>query len=346
MNHPLNRRLYAEWETKRAILLTWPHSNQDWTIPLEAIESEYGHFVRQLQRVVPVKIVAQDPAHVVHIQELGTFNPSLCEFYIHPTNDVWVRDNGPIAIEEAGTPILLDFNFNGWGQKYRFEKDNAMTLGLNAQGAFDDIQVRKINFVLEGGSLESNGQGTLLTTRSCVLDSLRNAGITESGLSDMLKEVLGVTQIHYLSEGALLGDDTDGHIDNLVRFADARTLLYASTDDPHHPNFHHLRRLAKELKGLTDIGGSPYHLVPIPMPKLTHCPATDRVLPASFLNFLPVNGAVFVPIFDQEPLDVLTEQALHRIQNHFKPFTIIPIPCAHLITQNGGLHCATMQIPA
>jgi len=347
-------RLRAEWETQDAILLSWPHEDTDWRPWLAAIEITYTEMVAAICGFQPVVIVCRDDSHERHIKGLlsgGYRFPPL--FYQLPYDDTWCRDYGPLSIERSDGPGLLDFRFSGWGQKYQALEDDRVCRRLAAKRVFAHNPVH-LDTELEGGSIETDGAGTLLTTEACLLPGSRNKGMTRQALEDTLRATMGVTHIHWLRNGWLEGDDTDNHIDNLVRFTDPQTLLYTACDNPKDPHYLPLLKMRQELEQLTARSGAPYQLVPLPWP----APQFDedgRRLPASYANFLILNGAVLVPAFNgpaaaspkdaDSPVTSDTDTtALKAYKNCFPGRKIIPIDSTTLIKQYGGVHCATMQL--
>lgn len=338
------RRLPAEWEPQDAVMLTWPRADSDWRDELPGVEPVFAAIASAISRHQKLIITCQGEGHRDHIAGMlarARAHMEAVQFFTAPSNDVWVRDHGPITLIEDGRPILCDFSFNGWGGKYEAADDNEITRRLHTQGAFGDIPLRRSDFVLEGGSLDSDGRGTLLTTTQCLLAPTRNPGWSRARIEEFLHAELGIARVLWLEHGWLAGDDTDSHIDQLARFCDERTIAYASCEDEadeHHPA---LRAMAAELAALRDHDGRPYTLVPLPLPQ----PKRDRDgrrLAASYANFLVINDAVLVPVYS-DPADRI---ALDRLAACFPGRAIIDIPCLPLISQNGSLHCATMQIPA
>lgn len=342
LNSTVNIRLPAEWEPQSAIMLTWPHPATDWEPWLDAVEPVYIEITQQVSIHEKIIIACHDQMHKTHIETLLSQHGITVDEYqlfIAPSNDSWARDHGPITLLANQEPRLLDFTFNGWGNKYPAELDNRITSVLYKAGAFGKAQYQKIDFVLEGGSIETDGQGTLLTTASCLLSQQRNPGLDKIEIEKKLSNYLGVERIIWIYNGQLLGDDTDGHIDTLARFANPETILYVSSDDMDDPNFISLKLLAEELEALTQIDGNPYKLVPLPSPVISN---TDgSYLPASYANFLIINNAVLVPVYgveyDEEVLKIFRECFVNR--------KIIPVNCRPLIQQYGSLHCITMHLP-
>jgi len=236
--------------------------------------------------------------------------------------------------------MLLDFRFNGWGGKFPCELDDRITARLHESGAFGSTPREPFDLILEGGSIETDGLGTLLTTAECLLHPNRN-GLDRASLERRLTETLGFTRYLWLRHGHLAGDDTDSHIDTLARFCDSRTIAYQGCADPADPHHEPLRAMAAELRAFRTPGGQPYRLIELPLPAARRDEKGDR-RPAGYANFLILNGAVLVPTYG-DPLDAI---ALERLGPCFPDREVIGIPCATLIRQGGSLHCATMQLPA
>jgi agmatine/peptidylarginine deiminase len=240
-----------------------------------------------------------------------------------------------------GKPVLLDFIFNGWGNKYPHAQDNELTTKLHARSAFGNTPVESIDLVMEGGSIEVDGEGTLLTTESCLLNPNRNPGLKREQIESQLRHYLGIDRILWLKHGAIDGDDTDGHIDTLARFCDAETIAYQACDDADDPHYAGLKAMEAELQTLRRKDGEPYRLVSLPWPAAIH-DDTGRRLPATYANFLIVNGAVLVPTYN----DAADAGALKALAGAFLGRSIVPVMCRPLIYQYGSLHCVTMQLPA
>jgi agmatine deiminase len=238
-------------------------------------------------------------------------------------------------------PTLLDYEFNGWGGKYAYALDNLITRRLHTQGAFGAAPLETVNLILEGGSIEVDGQGTLLTTARCLLAPTRNHGRTRAQIETTLAEQLGITRFLWLEHGYLAGDDTDSHIDTLARLCDANTIAYVTCDDPADEHYAELQAMEKELQAFRTAAGQPYRLVPLPWPRARYDDGGAR-MPATYANFLIINDAVLVPTYD-DPADQI---ALERLRDCFPGRTVIGIDCLPLIYQHGSLHCVTMQIPA
>ena len=324
-------------------MLTWPHPHGDWAPWLDRVEKTYCRLAEVITRFESLLIVCYDKRHQAHVQRLLNQTSARQDrllFRIARSNDSWARDHGPITVQQGWQPRLLDFSFNGWGGKYDSRLDDAITQQLYNQHTFTDIDIEAIGLVLEGGSIESDGVGTLLTTTQCLLSPTRNPGLGKAELEGILKNTLGVERIHWLSEGELEGDDTDSHIDMLARFCNPSTIAYCSCDDPNDHHWAPLEKMKAELEALRDPHGQPYKLVPLPMPKPIYNKQGQR-LPGSYANFLIINQAVLVPVYG-DPHD---ELAVQRLQECFPGREVIAIDCRVLIEQFGSLHCITMQLP-
>ena len=263
---------------------------------------------------------------------LSPLTPHLLPF---TSNDTWARDHGFITVEESdGTKVLLDFQFNGWGQKFAAELDNQINRHLYEQGLVEGRYESHLDFVLEGGSIESDGRGTVFTTRCCLMAPHRNQPLTQQQIDDRLKQYLGAERVVWLEHGSLIGDDTDGHIDTLVRICPDDTILYTGGDED-HPDFDAMER---ELQTLRTLDGRPYRLLKLPLPRPIYDDG-DR-LPATYANYLVVNGAVLVPTYNQPDLD---QEAMRVVGLAYPDREIVGIDCRPVIRQHGSLHCCTMQ---
>jgi agmatine deiminase len=291
-----------------------------------------------------VLIVCLDDAQQQHVKDVLTrAGVAQARVRLHniASNDTWARDHGPVTVMDDGQPLLLDFTFNGWGGKFDATLDNLITHQLHTAGAFGAIPMRTIDLVLEGGSIESDGAGTLLTTAQCLLTPTRNPQYNRADIEDCLRSVLGCERFLWLEHGALAGDDTDSHIDTLARLCSADCIAYVACDDPTDEHYTELKTMEAELEAFRTRDGKPYHLVPLPWPKPRFA-ADGRRLPATYANFLIINGAVLLPTYD-DPAD---PEAAARLAQCFPDREIISIPCLPLILQYGSLHCVTMQLPA
>jgi agmatine/peptidylarginine deiminase len=339
----LGRRLPAEWEPQSGVQLTWPHEDTDWAPRLAGVEPVFAAIGAAIARHETLLAVCRDAGHRDHVLErLRAAGADLdrVQLAISPSDDTWARDHGAITVIDDGLPVLVDFLFNGWGGKFPAERDNLLTRSLAAQGSFGAAALEHVDLVLEGGSIESDGQGSLLTTSQCLLTPTRNPGLSRAQIERRLGEHLGARRILWLEHGELEGDDTDGHIDTLARFCDPATIAYVECADPADPQHRELRQMANQLEGLHRESGEPYRLIPLPLPAPFF--ADDgRRLPATYANFLVINEAVLVPVYG----DAADSVALERIGAAFPGRSAIGIDCREIIRQGGSLHCLTMQFP-
>lgn len=338
--------LPPEWAPQEAVQLTWPHRHGDWLPWLTEVEPVFLAIARAVSARQGLIVCCFDEAHrqelTAKLTEAGA-DMARVRLFIVPSNDTWARDHGPITVfDHEHHRRLLDFRFNGWGNKYAHEQDDQVTHRLHDLGAYGEVGRELINLVLEGGSIEVDGRGSLLTTSLCLLSPERNPQLGRSQLEHMLGELLGVERVLWLEQGSLEGDDTDGHIDTLARFCDPNTIAYVSCDDPTDSHYLPLKAMAEELSHFSTLEGRPYKLVPLPLPAAIRDEKSGRRLPATYANFLIINGAVLVPTY-RDPND---EIALARLAECFPEREIIPIDCYPLIFQYGSLHCITMQLPA
>jgi len=329
----------AEWAPQSAVQLTWPHKGTDWADNLEEVLPCFIELAKAILEHQDLIVVCADPAEVR--TQLGAVDESRLHLVRLPSNDTWARDHGAISVFSDNKPVLLDFTFNGWGEKFRADLDNQISRGLFEAGLFDPTVTIKDeqDFVLEGGSIESDGQGTLLTTAQCLMAPHRNQPMDEAAIEARLKTSLGVDRVLWLRDGYLAGDDTDGHIDMLARFCDPTTIAYVAPPTWEDEHKAALSAMETSLKTFTTKEGHPYRIIPLPM--ATPVYEGDERLPASYANFLIINGAVLLPVYGL-PTD---EAAINQLQKAFPDRAIVPIPCSPLIKQHGSLHCLTMQYP-
>jgi agmatine/peptidylarginine deiminase len=340
---PTEAILPAEWTRQSGVLLTWPHGAGDWGPFLEGVEAVFLAIAAEVTRREGLLVACSDGAHREHVmRRLAQSGADLGRVgsQIAPSNDSWARDHGPLTVLRNGAPEILDFVFNGWGGKFPAALDNAITKSLHACGAFGTTPLHSVDLVLEGGSIDADGAGTLLTTERCLLAPTRNPQLTRQDIEQRLQALLGARRVLWLGHGALLGDDTDSHIDVLARFCDPATLAHTSCLDASDPNYPELQAMERELAQLRTSDGKPYRLVPLPIPAPQYDERGGR-LPASYANFLIVNGAVLVPVYR----DGADGVALERLAGCFPDRDIVPIDCRALIRQHGSLHCVTMQLP-
>lgn len=337
-------QLPPEWATQDAVMLTWPHQQSDWADDLAAVEAVYFALASAILRYQALVVVCFDATHEQYLRrEFSARQLVLTQVFFAqiPSNDCWARDHGPITVfDEKGQLIWLNFSFTGWGDKYAAQLDNQINDHLFSQSFVQVPAIERLDLVLEGGAIETDGRGALLTTRRCLLNSNRNPGVSETDLSRRFSELFGVQQIHWLDHGSIAGDDTDGHIDMLARFTPSGALLFQGCDDEADSHFAELGQMAAQLQQFRNHAGEPYALLALPWPRPVFDDKGQR-LPASYANFLIINGAVLVPQY----ADVADERALAVIASVFPDYDVIGIPCLPLIRQYGSLHCVTMQLP-
>ncbi|MBN9287433.1 MAG: hypothetical protein BGO43_01765 [Gammaproteobacteria bacterium 39-13] len=338
------KRLPAEWEPQTAVLLTWPHAQGAWGQEYHHVETVFIAVAKAIANSgQTVLITAYDMQHQEDIlNKLASHqvNMNFIQSYLAPSNDIWARDHGPITCMNEKTAIQCDFKFNAWGKKYDYEFDDAIPSALFKSQLLKGYLAEKIDFVLEGGSIETDGQGTLLTTTQCLGNPHRNSNLSLVELEQYLHEYLGFDHFLWLSEGKMLGDDTDCHIDTLARFINPNTIAYVHCDDPNDPHYKPLLAMKNQLEALRNKEHQPYQLVPLPLPS-PHFDGKGNHLPATYANFLITNQLVLVPLYQ----DKLDSAVLEIFQHHFPEREIIGIDCRALIEQYGSLHCMTMQIP-
>ena len=314
---PETWRFPAEWEPQWGVQLTWPHAATDWAPMLGEITKTYEEIAREISARENLLVVGP------------------------PSNDTWARDHGFITlVDDQGHTRLLDFCFNGWGEKFAAELDNAINRRLYDEGKLQGEYVDCLDFVLEGGSIESDGKGTVFTTTGCLMAPHRNQPLSQSQIEQRLKKELHAERILWIDHGNLTGDDTDGHIDTLVRICPDDTLLYVGCDDPDDEQYAELKLMEEQLKTFRTLDGKPYRLLKFPMPRPIIF--DGERLPATYANFLIINGAVLCPTYAQPDLDA---EALRLIGEVFPDREIVGIDCRSIIKQHGSLHCCTMQYP-
>lgn len=330
--------LPAEWAPQEMIQLTWPHEQTDWAAMMDEVNACFVDIARAVLRFQSLLIVCSDRTTVRAL--LGDVDESRLYWAELPSNDTWARDHGGITVIEDGKRVVYDFGFNGWGGKFEASLDNQITLQLFQQGVFGaETEIRDCNdFILEGGSIESDGEGTLLTTSTCLLAPGRNP-IDQDAIEKKLTDYFGLERVLWVNHGYLEGDDTDAHIDTLVRLCDKETIAYVQCTEPGDPHYEALQKMEAELKTFKQINGEPYRLIALPMADAQYDEG-DR-LPATYANFLIMNEAVLVPTYASDK----DEQAIDLLRKAFPNREIIGIDCRALIKQHGSLHCVTMQYP-
>lgn len=332
--------LPAEWHLQKSVQLTWPHINSDWDYLLDEVETCFADIAQAVANHQHLIIVCPEKEKVK-----SKINPEYWDnisFYEISSNDTWARDHGGITVLDRGVPVIYDFCFNGWGLKFAACHDNQITRKLYKAGAFSNYRYSNMNFfVLEGGSIESDGQGTLLTTEECLLSANRNDSLSKSEIEGCLKQFFGAERILWLSNGYLSGDDTDSHVDTLARFCSPDTIAYVKCTDESDEHYLALSKMEEELKAFARMNGEPYRLIALPMVPAIHDPDDGHRLPATYANFLIINHAVLLPVYHCEK----DMEAIAILQTTFPEREIIPVDCSVLIRQHGSLHCVTMHYP-
>lgn len=329
----------SEWTMQSGVMITWPHEDTDWAYMLDEAVACFVEIAREISKRERLLIVCRNEQSVR--KDLGeVMNPNI-RFRELPTNDTWARDHGPITVFVDGSPYLYDFQFNGWGLKFPANYDNQITKSLYLSRTFSPKvgYMSLLYYVLEGGSIESDGAGTLMTTSQCLLSPNRNEHLTQPQVEEFLKSSFGVERVLWINHGYLAGDDTDSHVDTLARFCDVDTIAYVQCDDKTDEHYASLKLMERELKSFRTLEGTPYRLIPLPMADARY--EGEQRLPATYANFLIVNGAVLVPTY-RSPKD---ELALSALREAFPDREVVGVDCSALIHQHGSLHCVTMQLP-
>ncbi len=388
----------AEWFPQSGVQLTWPHAATDWAPLLAEVDDCFIRIALEiLVRNELLLIVTPEPDRIkslFHERIPSRLLPHV-RYFECPTNDTWARDHGFLTLMTESGPRLLDFQFNGWGNKFPADLDNAINQqivnGKSSNCKLHGTYESHLDFVFEGGSIESDGRGTLMTTSACLLSPNRNPGLTQQQIEERLLRWFHAERVLWLDHGYLAGDDTDSHIDTLARFCPGGTIAYVQCTDPSDEHYESLHLMEKQLSSLTSnlstinhkpssfnpplgpsgrstlgepsarpIGtldpsrtlnpqpsptGGPqgaFQLLPLPMPSPIYDPDDGHRLPATYANFLIINGAVLMPTYGQPDNDDL---ARRQLQKAFPKYDIVPIDCRVLIRQHGSLHCSTMQFP-
>lgn len=383
----LRRTLPAEWWPQSGVQLTWPHAATDWAYMLDEVVETYVHLAYEIAVREPLLIVTPEPDAVRSLLARRLPEQALrrIAYFECPTNDTWARDHGFITVYDTDGPQLLDFRFNGWGGKFEAALDNAINVRLVAPDALPESVVSAaasvapaatsaaqpscaaapsaegsagpailrgrytdcLDFELEGGAIESDGQGTLLTTAECLLNTnRRHEGdavpvLEKTQVEMLLCERLGVERVLWLDHGYLAGDDTDSHIDTLARLCPDNTIVYVRCTDPDDEHYAALTQMEQQLQTFRTADDQPYRLIPVPLPRACYDEDGER-LPATYANFLIMNDAVLLPVYDQPDLD---DEAVRQLQKAFPRHEIVTVDCRSLIRQHGSLHCCTMQFP-
>lgn len=337
-----NNKLYlpAEWQQQEFVQLTWPHEKTDWAYMLPEVEACFTRIAKAVSCREKLLIVTPAPDAVrEHLTREGATMENITLFACD-TNDTWARDHAFITLIGDEKPCYVDFCFNGWGGKFEASLDNAINKKLIDAGIVKGDYCNCLDFVLEGGSIESDGKGTLLTTSQCLMAPGRNY-MTKEQIEEKLRATLHCEHILWLDHGNLIGDDTDGHVDTIARLAPDNTIIYMQGNESDQEQWDDLKKMEEQLAAMRTADGKPYRLLALPSPEPIHDEEGER-LPATYANFLIMNGAVLYPTYAQPHLDALAAEVL---QKAFPTHEIVGIDCCALIKQHGSLHCVTMQYP-
>lgn len=322
------KRLIAEFEEQSFTQIIFPHANTDWAPYLDEAQKNFVNIINEIVKYQKCLVVSYD-IQAVKKHFLDNDNLYFAEYV---SDDTWARDCSALSISEANQTKLLDFTFNAWGNKFEASRDDLMSRSISNHYA---SEIETINFSLEGGAVESNGNGVLLTTSACMLNENRNPELSDEQITQRLKDYFGSSEILYLNHGYLSGDDTDSHVDTLARFIDEKTIMYVKCEDTNDEHYQELKLMEEELHAIASTHG--FKLISLPMTDAVYY--EDERLPATYANFLFLNGAILVPIYgvkqDKEALDIFRAT--------FKDRDIIGIDCSTLIRQHGSLHCVTMN---
>ncbi len=334
----------AEWYPQSGVQLTWPHEDTDWKDILDEVIPCYIAIAREIVQREKLLVVCrnvQETQKCLSEDEVISRHFNRIIFCEVPANDTWARDHGAITVLVDGKPWLYDFTFNGWGLKFAANLDNQITRKLFEKGVFQpEVGLQNMKYcVLEGGSIESDGEGVILTTSPCLLSPNRNDYKLKAEIQDHLQWIFDAKKVLWLNHGYLAGDDTDSHIDTLARFCDPKTIAYVQCDDPEDEHYEALQKMKEELLSFRTKEGDPYRLISLPMADAVY--ENGERLPATYANFLIINDAVLLPFY-QSSKDELARKCLQEI---FPGREIIGINCLPLIKQHGSLHCITMQFP-
>ena len=330
----------AEWNPQSAIQITWPHRETDWLDILDEATAFYVDLSKEILKHTRLLLIVCRKAAEVKKYFTPSEQKSLTLVEID-SNDTWARDHGAISVFIDKEPVIYDFGFNAWGLKFAANYDNQITGEMFAKKVFaKEVKYHNyLNFILEGGAIETDGEGTLLTTSKCLLAPNRNQPLTQDDIESFLKEILGLKQILWLHNGYLSGDDTDNHIDTLARFCSTTTIVYVQCTDKNDEHYEELKKMEEELFAFRTLDDEPYNLIPLPMADPIY--EAKHRLPATYANFLIMDRVVLMPIYCSDKDAVAKKQ----LQRAFPNKEIVCIDCRTLIKQYGSLHCITMQYP-
>ena len=335
----LNSYFPAEWVKQSGVQLTWPDAETDWQPILDEVLPVYEQMAREIMAREKLLLVCRNKSLLPSFLQSENERLIIREM---PLNDTWARDHTAITVFEKGKPVLLNFRFNGWAMKFAACHDNQISPNLYKQNAFSEgIEMRDYSyFTFEGGAIESNNVGCLLTTSECLLSKNRNEHLSKNEIELILKNALHAQKILWLDNGFLEGDDTDSHIDTLARFCSEDTIAYVKCDDQSDIHFEVLKKMEEELKELRDLENKPFNLVALPFPNAIYEEDGQR-LPATYANFLIINGAVLFPVYGVRQ----DAEAIEIIGKLFPGRRIVPVNSVPLIKQHGSVHCISMQFP-
>lgn len=343
MNNPHLYRLPAEWKPNEYVILSWPHEATDWAYMLGDVTLCFVQLAKAISRYASLLILAPDVSLAAH-ELKGFVSTEKITFVEIPTNDTWARDFGMICtVSPDGSVRVNDFKFNGWGLKFPACNDNLITRRMMEKGLLSHKAeyTNRLNFVLEGGSIDIDEDGTLLTTSNCLLSPNRNGASTKEEIEDVLKESLGCGRVLWVDHGDLEGDDTDSHIDTLARFLPGDMIAYTTCDRSDDSHYGELRQMEEQLQRFRTPDDRPYTLVGLPIPEAIYDEDGLR-LPATYANFLIINNAVIMPVYGDARYDKI---AVEKIKAALPLYDIVTVDCRALIRQHGSLHCVTMQVP-
>lgn len=329
--------LKAEWLPQSAILMAWPKPTIDWGCEFSLVCKAFSQIIAAVSQTQSIWLLTGDQAETLKwLSDQGLVASNLT---LHTTSydDSWCRDYGPLSVTSPSGTQFYNFQYNAWGEKFSFQQDNQINSQLHTQNFLPNLH--DIDLILEGGSIDTNGSGCLLTTESCLLSSTRNPTMQKKNYEQVFAEYFGIKKVHWIKNSFLIGDDTDGHIDMLGRFIDARTICYSTCEVKTDPHYEPMQAMYAEFRHLRDCDNQPYELIPLPIPAPIMNRAGER-LPGSYCNFLITNHSVLVPLYQ----DSNDQVAIERLTKSFPSRKIIGIDCRALIHQGGSLHCTTMQI--
>ena len=320
-------RIPAEWEEQEALIVVFPPKKSDWAHSIEEIHQTYLTFIATIARFQKCLVICEDKNALSNL--LSTLqNIELIQI---PTNDTWIRDFGGINVYKNHKRRTYDFIFNAWGNKFEATLDNCLTKQLFEEGHLEG-KLKSFDFVLEGGSIDSNGHGVMLSTAYCLYEKNRNAHFSKKEIKKTLVKLFGLKELIVLEHGALMGDDTDSHIDTLARFIDKKTIAYVKCYDKDDVHYKELRKMEKELQK------TKFQLLPLPLPSAKYF--NNHRIPATYMNFVLINNAVLVPTYS----DAYDKEVLAIFERCFPDREVVGIESSVLIREHGSLHCASMNI--